>query len=94
MKKVFIAAAAALILAGCGHNINVRGFGLACPYGAFGYGTFSCVKDNTCVESTEETTQSGVKTTNKFSVGKQTTGYDVELAKTNIKEQKNEGDNH
>lgn len=83
MKKVFIAAAAALILAGCGHNINVRGFGLACPYGAFGYGTFSCVKDNVTVESTEETTQAGVKTTNKFAVGKQTTGYDVELATKN-----------
>ena len=77
------AAAAMAALSGCGHNINVRGFGFACPYGAFGYGNFSCVKDNVTVESTEETTQSGVKTANKFTVGKQTTGYDVELAATN-----------
>ena len=86
MKFLLIPAAAALamvLLSGCAHNINVRGFGMACPYGAFGYGTFSCVKDNVTVESTEETTQSGVKTTNKFTVGKQTTGYDVELAATN-----------
>lgn len=83
MKKVFISTVAALVLAGCGHNINVQGWGFACPYGAMGYGTFSCVKDNVTVESTEETTQSGVRTSNKFTVGKQTTGYDVELATTN-----------
>lgn len=83
MKYLIIPAAAALamiLLAGCAHNINVQGFGFACPYGAMGYGTFSCVKDNVSVESTEETTKDGVKTTNKFTVGKQTTGYDVEIA--------------
>ena len=83
MKYLIIPAAAALamiLLAGCAHNINVQGFGFACPYGAIGYGTFSCVKDNVSVESTEETTKDGVKTTNKFTVGKQTTGYDVEIA--------------
>ena len=83
MKYIIIPAAAALamiIFSGCAHNINVQGFGFACPYGAMGYGTFSCVKDNVSVESTEETTKEGVKTTNKFTVGKQTTGYDVEIA--------------
>ncbi len=83
MKYLIIPAAAALamiLLAGCAHNINVQGFGFACPYGAMGYGTFSCVKDNVSVESTEETTKEGIKTTSKFTVGKQTTGYDVEIA--------------
>jgi hypothetical protein len=68
-----------IILAGCGHNIHVQGFGFACPYGAMGYGTFSCVKDNVSVETSENTTKDGVETTNKFTVGKQTTGYDVEI---------------
>ena len=83
MKYLIIPAAAILAmiaLAGCAHNINVQGFGFACPYGAMGYGTFSCVKNNVSVESTEETSKEGVKTTNKFTVGKQTTGYDVEIA--------------
>jgi hypothetical protein len=71
----------AVMLAGCGHNINVHGVGIACPYGAMGYGSFSCVKDNVTVESTEEPAANGVKTSNKFTVGKQTTGYDVELSK-------------
>lgn len=88
MKKFIALIATILFLSGCAHNINVRGFGLACPYGALGYGTFSCVKDNTTVESTEETTPNGVKTTNKFAVGKQTTGYDVELATKNKGESK------
>lgn len=79
---IMIAIAVLLLISGCAHNINIRGFGFACPYGAFGYGTFSCVKDNTAVESSEETTKEGVKTINKFTVGKQTTGYDVKLAKT------------
>jgi hypothetical protein len=84
MKKVIlltIGILATLLVAGCGHNINVQGFGIACPYGAIGYGTFSCVKDNVSVESTENTTADGVATTNKFVVGNQTTGYDVELQK-------------
>jgi hypothetical protein len=82
MKKVLfviVGAASLIFVAGCGHNINVQGFGIACPYGAMGYGTFSCVKDNVSVETTENTTKDGVKTTNKFVVGKQTTGYDVEI---------------
>lgn len=81
-KKVIIitAVALAVIAAGCAHNINVQGWGLACPYGAMGYGTFSCTKDNVKVIATEETTKEGVKSTNEFIVGKQTTGYDVELA--------------
>lgn len=75
----------ALWLSGCAHNINVQGFGVACPYGAMGYGTFSCVKDNTTVESTEETTKDGIKTTNKFVTGEQITGYDVENTKATSK---------
>lgn len=81
MKKAIIMTAASLMLAGCGHNINVQGFGLACPYGAMGYGTFSCTKDNVTVKSTEKTTADGIETINEFKVGKQTTGYDVELEK-------------
>lgn len=83
MRTFFIAAIAALalVLTGCAHNIQVQGFGLACPYGAMGYGTFSCVKDNVTVESKETTGKDGVATSNKFVVGKQTTGYDVELEK-------------
>lgn len=82
MKELitFAAMGAILLLSGCGHNINVQGWGLACPYGAMGYGTFSCTKDNVKVIATEETTKSGVKSTSEFIVGKQTTGYDVELA--------------
>ena len=78
--KTIMLAAAILLLAGCGHNIQVQGFGLACPYGAMGYGTFSCVKDNVSVKSTEKTTAEGIETINEFKVGKQTSGYDVELA--------------
>jgi hypothetical protein len=85
MKKnivIFASVIGAVMLSGCAHNINVQGWGLACPYGAMGYGTFSCTKDNVKVIATEETTKEGVKSTNEFIVGKQTTGYDVELAKT------------
>ena len=81
MKKAIIMTAASLMLAGCGHNINVQGFGFACPYGAMGYGTFSCTKDNVTVKSTEKATKDGIETINEFKVGKQTTGYDVELEK-------------
>jgi hypothetical protein len=79
-----IAALAMVLLSGCAHNIQVQGFGFACPYGAMGYGTFSCVKDNVTVESNETTSKDGVTTTNKFTVGKQTTGYDVELKKAEL----------
>jgi hypothetical protein len=72
----------AFLLTGCGHNINVHGVGIACPYGAVGYGSFNCVKDNVTVERTEEPLSGGIKTTNKLVVGKQTTGYDVELSKS------------
>lgn len=80
MKCVVLAiAAAALFLAGCGHNINVQGWGLACPYGAMGYGTFSCTKDNVSVKATEKVNTNGViESSNEFVVGKQITGYDVE----------------
>ena len=54
------------MLVGCGHNINVQGFGFACPYGAMGYGTFSCTKDNVTVKSTEKTTADGIETINEF----------------------------
>lgn len=83
MKKAILisAAALAIVTAGCAHNINASGVYAACPYGAIGYGTFTCSKDNVKVESTEETTKDGVKTTNKFEVGEQVTGYDVDLAK-------------
>lgn len=85
MKKIICAVALAVIATGCAHNINVQGWGLACPYGAMGYGSFSCTKDNVKVVSTEETTKDGVKSTNEFVVGQQTTGYDVELAETKKK---------
>lgn len=72
-----------LLLTGCGHNLNVQGWGLACPYGAMGYGTFSCTKDNVKVISTEKVSKDGVvETSNSFEVGKQTTGYDVEIKKS------------
>ena len=82
MKTILSISAIALTVAitGCAHNINARGVYAACPYGAVGYGSFSCTKDNVKVIATEETTKEGVKSTNEFSVGKQTTGYDVELA--------------
>jgi hypothetical protein len=76
---LFIIGFVLLALCGCGHNVNVQGWGLACPYGAMGYGTFSCTKDNVTVVSTEKTTKDGVESSNSFTVGKQTTGYDVEL---------------
>lgn len=73
--------AAVLLLAGCSHNIHVKGWGFASPYGAVGCGTFSCVKDNVTVENTEKTQQ--IESRSKFSVGDQTTGYDVELNRAN-----------
>lgn len=82
MTKLIFAAAVILFVSGCAHNINVQGLGIACPYGAMGYGTFSCVKDSVKVTNTEETTKEGIKTTNSFETGKQTTGYDVELEKS------------
>jgi hypothetical protein len=85
MKKAIAALILTLIMTGCGHNINVQGFGFACPYGAMGYGTFSCTKDNVTVKSTEKTTADGIETVNEFKVGKQTTGYDVELEKVKQK---------
>lgn len=84
MKRVLLfvgVVIAAVILSGCGHNINVQGFGFACPYGAMGYGTFSCTKDNVKVISTEKTTKDGVESRNEFVVGEQVTGSDVELKK-------------
>lgn len=78
---IFAAVITVVGIAGCAHNINAQGVYAACPYGAIGYGTFSCTKDNVQVTSSEETTKEGVKTTNSFIVKKQTTGYDVELAK-------------
>ena len=87
MKKTIIitAVALAILVSGCAHNINASGVYAACPYGAVGYGTFTCSKDNVKVESSEETTKDGVKVTNKFEVGDQTTGYDVELAEAKKK---------
>ena len=84
MKQAIVISAGALAVlsAGCAHNINAQGVYAACPYGAIGYGTFTCSKDNVKVKSTKDTTRDGVKTTNEFTVGKQTTGYDVELAET------------
>lgn len=85
LTKVFwliVFAVMVFLLAGCGHNINVQGWGLACPYGAMGYGTFSCTKDNVTVVSTEKVSKDGiVESSNSFTVGKQTTGYDVEIEK-------------
>ena len=67
--------AMALLLTGCSHNIQVKGWGFASPYGAVGCGTFSCVKDNTSVEVSEKTPQ--MESKSKFVVGDQVTGYDV-----------------
>ena len=66
-----------VLLSGCSHNIHVKGWGFASPYAALGCGSFACVKDNTTVESTEKTQQMESKTV--FSVGDQTTGYDVKM---------------
>ena len=77
--------AGAVLMTGCAHNINVQGWGFACPYGAMGYGSFSCTKDNVKVVTTEKTTKEGVESSSTFTVGKQTTGYDVELAEVNKK---------
>lgn len=87
MKKAILISVGALtiLVSGCAHNINASGVYAACPYGAIGYGTFTCSKDNVKVKATEETTKDGVKTINEFTVGKQTTGYDVELAEANKK---------
>ena len=81
MLKIIFTAIIVLCLTGCGHNINVQGFGVACPYGAMGYGTFSCVRDNVTIKSAEKTTSDGIETVNEFTVGRQTTGYDVDLEK-------------
>lgn len=93
MKKITLfvgAVIAAGIMTGCSHNVHARGFYFACPYGAIGYGEASCVKENTTVESSEELGKDGVlKTKNKFKVGKQTTGYDVEKEKVLQKREKN-----
>lgn len=70
----------ALLLTGCSHNIHVKGWGFASPYGAIGCGTFSCVKDNTTVEVSEKTQQ--MESKSKFIVGDQTTGNDVALEKS------------
>lgn len=89
MKKTIILAIGVVflvVLSGCGHNIHTRGVYIACPYGAIGYGEFSCVKGNVSVESSEQTGKDGVKTTNKFTVGEQITGYDVDLKKAENKE--------
>lgn len=84
-----LAAVITVCLTGCGHNINVQGWGLACPYGAMGYGTFSCTKDNVKVVSTEKVTAEGiVESSNSFTVGKQTTGYDVELERVKVSGEK------
>jgi hypothetical protein len=83
MKNLIILSAVilAIVSAGCANNINATGLYAACSFGVIGYGTFTCSKDNVSVKSSEETTKDGVKSTNEFTVGKQTTGYDVELAK-------------
>ena len=72
MKKAIIlsAVALAIVTVVCAHNINASGVYAACPYGAIGYGTFTCSKDNVKVESTEETTKDGIKTTNKSTLVK------------------------
>lgn len=82
MKKIifFLITSIILILSGCAHNIHVRGVGLATPYGAFGYGDFSCVKDNVEIESSEKAELDGkAETKHKLSIGRQTNGYDIEL---------------
>ena len=76
----YIVTLAALLISGCSHNIHVKGWGFASPYGAIGCGTFSCVKDNTTVEVTEKMPQ--MQSISKFSVGEQTTGYDVTVLKS------------
>ena len=66
-------------ITGCSHNINVQGFGIATPYGAMGYGTFTCAKENTTVESEESVDNKGiVNTKNKFTIGRQITGAYVD----------------
>ena len=71
-----------LFCTGCSHNINVQGFGIATPYGAMGYGTFTCAKENVSVESEETVNKEGtVSTKNKFTIGNQITGAYVDSLK-------------
>ena len=72
--------AMAFLLAGCGHNIHVKGWGLASPWGAVGCGSFSCVKDNTTVEVAEKTQQ--MESQSRFIVKDQTTGYDIKAQRS------------
>ena len=86
-KIIFLAAITVFtgMIAGCSHNINVQGWGIACPYGAMGYGTFSCVKENVKVTATEKVNKNGtIESINQFEVGEQTTGNDVDLLKAKI----------
>ena len=83
MKRIMIfvgAVIAAVVLAGCSHNSEARGFYIATPYFAAGYGSFVCVKDNVQIESSESVNGDSVDTTHKFIVNRQRNGYDVELA--------------
>ena len=61
MKRVLFIGIIGMVaaLTGCGHNVNLQGFWVACPYGAIGYGTLSCTKDNVKVVSTEKVTKDG-----------------------------------
>jgi hypothetical protein len=70
-----------VLMSGCGTVTCTQGVKFISTAWSVGNCIFSCVKDNVTVASTEEPASNGVKTTNKFVVGNQTTGYDVELAK-------------
>ncbi|MBR1953116.1 MAG: hypothetical protein IKA32_11085 [Lentisphaeria bacterium] len=75
IKIYSVVMTAILLFSGCGHNIHVKGWGLASPWGAVGCGSFSCVKDNTTVEVAEKTPQ--MESKSRFVVNDQTTGYDI-----------------
>lgn len=78
-----------VFVAGCSHNINVQGFGIATPYGAMGYGTFTCAKENTTTISEEVVNKDGTLTTaNKFTVGAQITGAYVDAIKNGANQDK------
>lgn len=75
---LFVIGFVLIALCGCGHNVNVQGWDWLVRMGQWDM-VFSCTKDNVTVVSTEKTTKDGVESSNSFTVGKQTTGYDVEL---------------
>lgn len=79
---IIISFVSALLLSGCGHNLQAKGLWFVTPYMSIGYGSIAVVKSNTTVIQNEDTTRESCKFSSKMIVGQQTTGYDVELQKS------------